>query len=262
MILKDPSGEVELSSKAATLIVTLPPGFPSAAAVEEALAWAGARLGRVSVAVVDTNGRLYGLDERSHYRSASLVKAMLLVQYLRLHPEPDAAMDDVLRLMIVESNNACADVVFGEVGQEGLQRLADRVGMRDFAPAPYWISSQIAAADQARFFLELESHVPRQRREFVREVLSGIVPLQRWGIIAASGPLGWETYFKAGWLNPNNQLAVQAAWLERGERRFSLAVLTDGNPDWAYGLSTIKGVAGILLGEEATPAYLGQILEP
>ncbi len=262
VLLEDASGEAELSSKAAPLVVTQPPGFPSEAAVEKALAWAATRLGRVSVAVVDTNGRLYGLDEHSCYRSASLVKAMLLVQYLRMHPEPDPSMDDVLRLMIVESNNACADVVFREVGQEGLQRLADRVGMKDFAPAPYWITSQISAADQARFFLELESHVPKQRREFVREVLSGIVPRQRWGIVAASGPLGWETYFKAGWLNPNNFLVVQAAWLERGERRFSLAVLTDGNPEWTCGFSTIKGVTGILLGQEPTPGYLSQVLQP
>ncbi len=81
--------------------------------------------------------------------------------------------------------------------------------------------------------------------------------------MAASGPLGWETYFKAGWLNPNNFLVVQAAWLERGERRFSLAVLTDGNPEWTCGFSTIKGVTGILLGQEPTPGYLDvQVLQP
>ncbi len=70
VFLKDASGEAELSSKAAPLIVTQPPRSPSEAAVEKALAWAAARLGRVSVAVVDTNGRLYGLDEHSCYRSA------------------------------------------------------------------------------------------------------------------------------------------------------------------------------------------------
>jgi hypothetical protein len=187
---------------------------------------------------------------------------MLLVQYLREHPGPDPVMDDVLRRMITESDNACADVVMREVGEDGLRRLAERSGMRDFKSSPLWITSQVSAADQARFFFALESHVPKSRRAFVREVLSGMVTRQRWGIVAAAGPLGWETYFKAGWLNPNNRLVVQAAWLERGRRRFALAVMTEGNPGWTYGFGTLKGVSGILLGQEPTSPYLAQILEP
>jgi hypothetical protein len=262
VVLDDPTGVVELDSASAALVVTQPPGFPAEATVEKALAWAAARPGRVSVAVVDSNGRLYGLEERRRYRSASLVKAMLLVQYLRLRPAPDLVTDDVLRRMITESDNACADTIYAVVGQEGLRRLARRAGMRDFSTTPHWITTQVSAADQARFFMELESYVPKERRAFVREVLSGMVPRQRWGIVAASGPLGWATYFKAGWLNPNNQLVVQGAWLERGKHRFALAVLTDGNPGWTDGFSTSKGVTGILLGEEPSYAYLAQVLEP
>ena len=54
---------------------------------------------------------------------------------------------------------------------------------------------------------------------------------------------------------------LQAAWLERGQKRWALAVMTDDNPDRAYGWDTQKGVAGLLLGEEPTPAYLATVLE-
>jgi hypothetical protein len=202
VLLEDPTGEAETETERAALVVTPRPGFPSADAIESALEWAESREGRVSVAVVDTNGHLVGMDEHRHYRSASLVKAMLLVQYLRRHRTLDAGMEDTLRRMIVESDNAAADVVFAEVRPAGLRRLAERLGMRDFVVSDQWVLTQVSAADQARFFFELDAHVPRRHRAFAREVLAGITPRQRWGIVAASGPLGWATFFKSGWLDP------------------------------------------------------------
>ena len=85
--------------------------------------------------------------------------------------------------------------------------------------------------------------------------------MQRWGIPAAAGPAGWRTFFKGGWLGLDNRLMLQAAWLEKGDKRWALAVLTDDNPDRAYGWDTQKGVTGLLLGEEPTPAYLATVLE-
>ena len=103
--------------------------------------------------------------------------------------------------------------------------------------------------------------MPASRRGFARELLSGVTPMQRWGIPAAAGPAGWMTFFKGGWLGLDNRLMLQAAWLEKGDKRWALAVLTDDNPDRAYGWDTQKGVTGLLLGEELTPAYLATVLE-
>ena len=55
------------------------------AARRAAFAWAARRAGHVAVAVVDSRGRLYGYHAEEGFMSASVVKAMLLVAYLRGH---------------------------------------------------------------------------------------------------------------------------------------------------------------------------------
>ena len=261
--LRDPSGRREAAAEAADLHVLppLPPAFPGQKAVAKALDWAGGRTGKVAVAVVDSNGELSGLHAHTTFQSASLAKAMLLVAYLRARPAPDPSLDAVATKMIEESDNASANTIYGVVGANGLQKVASLSGMEDFEPGAGWIDSRVSAADQARFFFDLEHYVPAPRRAFARELLSGVTPMQRWGIPAAAGPAGWKTFFKGGWLGLDNRLMLQAAWLEKGHKRWALAVLTDDNPDRAYGWDTQKGVTGLLLGEEPTPAYLATVLE-
>ncbi len=261
--LRDPSGRTEAAAEAAELRVLppLPPAFPGQKAVAKALDWAGGRTGKVAVAVVDSNGELTGLHAHAVFESASLAKAMLLVAYVRSHTRPDASLDPVATKMIEESDNASASAIYGAVGARGLQKVAALSGMEDFEPGAGWVDSRVSAADQARFFSDLERLVPASRRGFARELLSGVTPMQRWGIPAAAGPAGWKTFFKGGWLGMDNRLMLQAAWLEKGRKRWALAVMTDDNPDRAYGWDTQKGVTGLLLGEEPTPAYLATVLE-
>ena len=103
--------------------------------------------------------------------------------------------------------------------------------------------------------------MPVEGRGLARRLLSGVVPIQRWGIPAAAGPEGWKTYFKGGWLSLDNKLMVQAAWLEKGKQKWALAVMSDENPTRSYGWDTQKGVTGLLLGQEPTPGYLALVLE-
>lgn len=253
----------EESAASAALVVSppRPPAYPSAAAIDRALEWAEERSGKLSVAIIDSDGELHGLRPDEQFQSASISKAMLLVAYLRHEPQPDAAMEATLTTMIEKSDNAAADTVFAEVGAAGLTRLAAAAGMKGFSAGSSWIDCQVTAADQARFFLKLSRYVPASRQEFARTLLSGIVPIQRWGIVAAAGPEGWEVYFKSGWLGLDNRLMTQAAWLEREGVTWSLAILSDDNPDRTYGWQTQKGITGMLLGAEPTPEYLAGVLE-
>ena len=217
-----------------------------------ATAYVRGRRGRVSVALVDDQGRMHGFAERRTYNSASLVKAMLLVAYLRrreirhrsLSPESQA----LLAPMIQRSDNAAATRVRGIVGNPGLARLARRAGMHHFASAVSWGDTQVAAADQARFFMHIDRLVPPHHRPYARLLLASIVREQRWGIPAGS-PHSVHVFFKGGWRpEAGAWLVHQAALVEKGDRRVALAVLTDHDRSDGYGHETVRGVAKRLLG--------------
>jgi hypothetical protein len=199
---------------------------------------------------VRTQAHLYGEDTRRTVPSASVLKAMLLVAYLR---QPDVraralgkADRVLLTPMIRWSDNVAATRVRDIVGNDGLVRLAHRVGMRAFAPAPIWGLSRIDAADQTLFFLHIDRYVPARHRPTALRLLSSIVPSQRWGIGQAR-PAGWALYFKGGWGSGTGAVDHQVALLRRGERRVSVAILTTSSPSHAYGKQTLCGVAARLL---------------
>jgi len=216
---------------------------------EAARGYSATRLGQISFAV-RTERHLYGVDARRTVPSASVLKAMLLAAYLR---EPDvgdrplqAADRHLLAPLNRRSDNVAATRVRDIVGNDGLVRLARRVGMRAFSPAAIWGLSRIDAADQTLFFLHVDRFVPRRHRATAMRLLSSIVPSQRWGI-AQVRPPGWALYFKGGWGSGSGAVDHQAALLRRGGRRVSVAILTTGSPSHAYGKATLRGVAARLL---------------
>lgn len=216
-------------------------------AVKRAADYADGRHGLVHFAAVDERGRLRGSGERHTAPSASVIKAMFMVAYLRQSSVRDRDLrgsdTQLLEPMIRESDNATATRVREIVGANAIERLADRAGMRDFALHPTtWGLSQISARDQARFFLDLSGHVPRRHRDYARELLRTIVEWQRWGVAEVTPP-GWTTFFKGGWAGASGRVNHQAAFLEVGDRRISLAILTEHSPGHQYGTNTLRGVA-------------------
>src|SRR5829696_6966020 len=216
---------------------------------EAADRYSATRLGQISFAL-RTERHLYGVDVRRTVPSASVLKAMLLVAYLREPAVRGRALRkpdrDLLEPMIRWSDNVAATRVRDIVGNDGLLRLAHRVGMRAFSPAAIWGLSRIDAADQTLFFLHLDRFVPRRHRATAMRLLSSIVRSQRWGI-AQVRPPGWALYFKGGWGSGSGAVDHQVALLRRGGRRVSVAILTTGSPSHAYGKATLRGVAARLL---------------
>ena len=101
--------------------------------------------------------------------------------------------------MITYSDNRAADAVYAQVGDEGLEEVARRAGMRDFEPTPgFWGGDQVTAADLARFFFRLEANLPGPHRAYAKGLLARITPVERWGIPQAIGH-GWSVWFKGGW---------------------------------------------------------------
>ena len=208
----------------------------------------------MSFAVIDTRGRLRGEQVHRQFVTASVVKAMLLVAYLDkldrngkpLTQEARRHLDPMIRV----SSNHAATVIYRRVGDRGLHRLARRSGMTRFSVCCSWARAQITAADQARFFIRFDELTPRQHRSYARRLLSTVVQSQSWGIPSVARPR-YTVFWKIGFRHTQRGVLVhQASLLEGRGRRFSMVVLTDGDPSYGYGIATIRGVASRLL---ATP---------
>lgn len=226
-------------------------------AFRSARKYARSRLGRVSVAIVDDQGRLHGHLGTRTFFSASLVKAMLLVAYLRRpeirHRSLSESSRALLTPMIERSDNTAATQVRNIVGNAGLARLARRARMHHFATAVSWGETQLAAADQARFFEQIDRLVPPRHRGYARFLLAHVIEEQRWGIPEVA-PGGARVFFKGGWRpSVGGWIVNQSALLEKAGRRVSLSVLTDLDRTDGYGHETIRGVAARLLPVLAEP---------
>lgn len=233
------------------------PDRPAASGVEDwrpnvtrAAAYADRRRGDVRFAVVDPGGRMYRHHATRTAASASVFKAMLLVTYLRRASVKDRSLhqsdQDLLGPMIRRSDNETATRVRDIVGRDAVERLARAAEMRDFRWNWTWGLSRISARDQALFFYRLEDYIPGRHEDYARRLLSSIVSWQRWGV-AQARPDGWELFFKGGWGIATGRVNHQVAFLERGDDRVALAILTEWSPDHEYGTESLEGVARRLL---------------
>ena len=243
---------------AAALLLALAAAGPAAAdeprgwhpKTGDARAFAATRQGEMAFAV-RTRDRRWEFRADVQYRSASVVKAMLLVAYLRrgdvrrraLRADERALLEPMIRM----SDNRAADAVHARVGLPALADLARRAGMRRFLPHPVWGGSQITAGDQARLFRRIDRLVPQRHPRYAMGLLRAITAGQRWGIPEAL-PAGWRIAFKGGWgRGVTQQVTHQVALLQRGRERVAVAILTADNPSTPYGAATIRGVARRLL---------------
>jgi hypothetical protein len=210
------------------------------------------RDGAVGVAVADADG-VVGVASRQRFEGASLVKAMLLVGYLRKVDREDRALTDderdQLRPMITQSANDPATWVYERLGNGRLSSLAHKAHMRQFSlTGDSWSAARFSARDQAQFFWRLERLTPARFRDYARSLLSSIVEEQSWGIARVARAHGYSPFFKGGWgTTARGALVNQAALLQADEREFAVAVLTDGSPSMSYGIRTIRGVAHTLI---------------
>jgi hypothetical protein len=232
----------------------------------------GRRGARKAFAVIDTKGRLSGWNADRRFVTASVVKAMLLVAYLRRVDAAGRGLTVAERAllgpMIRVSDNDAATAIWRRVGDIGLRRVAALVGMTRFLIGPQWIRScrcsarawaraQITAGDQARLFAALDRVLPARFLAYGKNLLETVVADSSWGIPSVARPLGWRAFWKVGLRATGlGGLIHQAARLEDGDRVMAIAVLTDGDPTYLYGKGTVAGVAQRLVGPatSGTPA--------
>ena len=214
----------------------------STAGIKAAQRYARTRQGTVAFAVLDQQQRLRGLNRTMRFNSASVVKAMMMVAILR-RAEGRQVTDDeraLLKPMITRSDNDAASAIYIRIGDPGLNAVARVAGMRKFTPSSVWGNSQITAADQVRFFIQIDTLVPPAHRRYARKLLSSIIGPQRWGIPPVAKSKGLKTFFKGGW---RACCVHQVALIQRGRSRIALAVLTRNAPSMEYSHETIARIA-------------------
>jgi Beta-lactamase enzyme family len=213
--------------------------------------YAQSRSGTITFAAVDEAGRLHGYHARAVAPSASVLKAMLLVAYLRRGDVRDRPLEqwerDLLGPMIRRSDNAAATRMVTLVGAARLEALARAVGMGPFRLHwPIWGQSEITPRGQALFFHRIDRLVPRAHRRYAMRLLATIVPAQRWGV-GRVPHAEWRLYFKGGWGSGTGLVDHQVALYRAGGERFSLALFTRFDPDHEYGKQTLRGLAARFL---------------
>ena len=231
-------------------------------AVDEAWRYARERGGLVSLAVIDSGGRMRSFEGEREYVSASIVKALLLAAELdRLEAAGlplDGGTRTLLTQMITVSDNDAADAIYARVGDAGLYEAARRAGMEGFSVAGYWGNAQVTAEDMARFMWRLDAVLAGAHREFGLGLLASVTSSQRWGIPEGAGP-EWDVRFKGGWRSTETgQLVHQAAELRGEDGRLALAILTDAQPSQSYAVETLRGIADRLVGPLSRARWEGR----
>jgi hypothetical protein len=213
--------------------------------------YAQLRAGTISFAVVDEAGRLRGYHARAVAPSASVLKAMLLVAYLRRDDVRRRPLEqwerNLLAPMIRRSDNAAATRMVQLVGEARLNALARAAGMEHFRLHwPIWGQSEITPRGQALYFHRIDRLVPAAHRRYAMHLLATVVSSQRWGVGRVPHH-GWRLYFKGGWGSGTGLVDHQVALYRADGERFSLALFTRFDPDHEYGKETLRGLAARLL---------------
>ncbi len=218
--------------------------------LRRATAYADGRAGSVRFAIVAPDGAMYRHRAVGTVPAASVVKVMFMVAYLRQSSVRDRPLrdadKDLLRPMIRRSDNDTATQIANLLGPQPIERLAKDAGMRHFSYTRPWGLSRINARDQARFMFRLERYIPARHEGYARYLLSHILESQSWGVGSLHHP-NWTFYFKGGWGSGTGWVGHQVAFLERGDLRIAIAVLTESSPSHRYATETVRGVADRLL---------------
>ena len=209
---------------------------------------------RYSVAVLDEHlGVSCGLHAKQHFESASVVKATILAALLRKAQSQHRGLTTTEKkrawIMITQSDNYAASKLWNDVRRPSLQKFLNLAGMKDtvLGPGGYWGVTLLTAHDEQLLLWLLmrpNSVLTTASRHYELDLMANVIPSQRWGT-PAGAPAGFKVHVKNGWapLNAPDWNVNSIGCFTHLTENYSIVVLTDGNPDMAYGVTTIEDVA-------------------
>jgi hypothetical protein len=133
-----------------------------------------------SYLVVDeATGSTFGADEHKQYRSASLVKLFIALDYLESHgPDYEIPADDLALLepMLRSSNDDAASTLWVRDGwDEIVKRMVTKIGLTDTAPPAArgkWGYTAISAADIVKTYQYIRHDADPKYRDFIMSNLA------------------------------------------------------------------------------------------
>jgi beta-lactamase class A len=212
------------------------------------------RQGHITAVVYDVKtgvSYVYHAGERA--QTASIVKvdilATLLHQAQRRGRKLSAAQQGLAQSMIHVSDNDAALDLWYQAGGAGAIGAFDRsIGMTHTAPNVnnYFGLTWTTAADQIKLLRQVMlpgGVLSLSSRQYEYELMRHVTPSQRWGI-SAGVTGGADVAIKNGWLPEPVGWHVNSIGSVAGSgRHYLIAVLTDHDPSWDYGIDTIQRVS-------------------
>ena len=216
--------------------------------------WLAGRHGRVTAAVYDIQtGREYLYKPQYAMKTASTVKVDILATALHLaqlahHPLPANEAAAAVP-MITQSDNGAASALYNDVGGWSTIGPFDRsIGMTRTTPNPegYFGETFTTAADQITLLKQIMlpgGELSATSRRYEYELMRHVIPSQRWGITGGV-PATARVAIKNGWLPEATGWHVNSIGRVQGnDRNYLIAVYTEWDPSWAYGIDTIERIA-------------------
>jgi hypothetical protein len=249
------------SSPATAVAASASHADPFSSAVTSYLA---GRAGTALAAVYDIRtGQTWTLGDGRPQATGSIVKVDILQTLLARRPLGLSAADQALaRSMIENSSNAAATSLWNQVGRApGLRAYNASVGLHQTTPStclvcagfawPGWGLTSTTPADQLLLLRELVDGplLSSADRGYAVSLMENVEPDQRWGV-SAGVPAGVRVALKNAWVplapaDTDWQINSEG-WISGDGRDYLIAVLTTGNPDEQYGITTINAVSALL----------------
>jgi len=212
--------------------------------------------GRSSVVGIAADDPEEGIRCRYHqwrdFHSASVIKVITLGALLyqlqqagqSLSPEQAA----LATAMITESDNDAQDELWNEIGMPALQAFLNAAGMNHtvLGQDDFWGLTEVNAHDELRLLRLLITHnavLDASSRRYALTLMADVTPWQRWGV-SAGAPADVTVHLKNGWLPDPDTWDINSIgdFTHRGAD-YSIAILTRGDPDMDYGVTTVEDIA-------------------
>ena len=207
-------------------------------------------------------GCAYAMNPGSRQQSASVFKVMVMagtfLEAQRDRRPLTSGERALLRAMITVSADAPVRKLWRRFGgSPWFARQAENFGLRETTVVGdshgIWGRTRTSAFDQAKLLRQVllgdGGVVEARHRQEAYDLMTSVVPSQRWGV-SARVPPGWVVALKNGFAGQITN-SVGVVYDPSGEPAYVAAILTFGWPSWEEGVTAVEEIGGWISGSLA-----------